>query len=280
MSYTTLVTPDVLHAHLREADWAIFDCRFSLSDTERGRQAYREAHIPGAIYAHLDEDLSGEIIPGTTGRHPLPEPAAFAERLSGWGIDANVQVVAYDDFGGGIAARLWWMLRWLGHEAVAVLDGGFPAWQRLGYPTTSGEELRPLRSFRALTRTEMIAEADELVRRHGDPDFRLLDARAAERYRGEHEPIDPVAGHIPDAVSVPFTDNLDAEGSFRSSEELRARFEQAFGGVMPEQVINYCGSGVTAAHNLLAQIHAGLAGARLYPGSWSHWITDAERPVE
>ncbi len=280
MPHTTLLAPSDLRAHLDDPAWAIVDCRFSLADTERGRRAYREAHIPGAVYAHLDDDLSGSIVPGVTGRHPLAAVDAFAQTLSAWGIDAGVQVAAYDDFGGGIAARLWWMLRWLGHDAVAVLDGGWPAWQQNSFPTRSGEETRLPRAFVPQPRPEWIVGVDEVNVRRADPSYRLLDARAAERYRGEHEPIDPVAGHIPGAISAPFANNLDADGCFLPPEALRARFEALLGDATPERTICYCGSGVTAAHNLLALAHAGLGEARLYPGSWSHWITDPERPVE
>ncbi len=278
--HTTLIAPAVLHAHRDDPAWAVVDCRFSLADTERGRRAYREAHIPGAVYAHLDDDLSGLIVPGVTGRHPLPDGETLAQTLSNWGIGAGVQVAAYDDFGGGIAARLWWMLRWMGHDAVAVLDGGFPAWQRLDLPTRSGDEMRPPRRFMPQPRPAWIADVEAVNARRSDPAYRLVDARAAERYRGEHEPIDPVAGHIPGAVSAPFTENLDADGCFLPPEALRARFEALLGDVPPERTICYCGSGVTAAHNLLALAHAGLGEVLLYPGSWSHWIADPERPVE
>ncbi len=277
--HTTLITPDDLHAHLDDPAWAVVDCRFSLADTERGRRAYGEAHIPGAVYAHLDDDLSGPILPGVTGRHPLPETGAFAQTLSNWGIDAGVQVAAYDDFGGGIAARLWWMLRWMGHDAVAVLDGGFPAWQRLGLPTRPGVETRSPRRFVPQPRPARLVDVETVDARRSDPAYRLVDARAAERYRGEHEPIDPIAGHIPGAVSAPFAGNLDDDGCFLPPDTLRARFETLLGDVPPEHAICYCGSGVTAAHNLLALVHAGLGEALLYPGSWSHWITDPTRPV-
>lgn len=283
--YTTLVTPALLLDHLDDPDWVVVDCRFSLEDSERGRRDFLQAHIPGAVYAHLDRDLSGPVVAGRTGRHPLPDPAALADLLSGWGIGPGVQVVAYDDRGGAFAARLWWMLGWLGHDAAAVLDGGWPAWQQAGYPARSGAaqpvprifspQLRPERAVEA---EAVEAEAVEAARQ--DAAACLLDARAEARFRGEHEPIDPVAGHIPGARSAPFSDNLDAEGRFLPPEALRARFEALLAGTAPEGVVSYCGSGVTAAHNLLALAHAGLHGARLYPGSWSEWITDPQRPVE
>ena len=280
MRYTTLLEPAILHAHLDNPDWAVVDCRFSLDDTERGSRAHREAHIPGAVYAHLDNDLSSPVVPGTTGRHPLPEVDAFARTLSAWGIDAEVQVAAYDDAGGGIAARFWWMLRWLGHEAVAVLDGGWPAWQRAGYTIESGDASPSPRRFVPHVRASLVATVNEVNALRTDPTYRLVDARDAARYRGEHEPIDPVAGHIPGAVCAPFTENLDANGCFLSPEALHARFESLLGGVSPERLVSYCGSGVTATHNLLVLNYAGLGEGRLYPGSWSHWITDPKRPIE
>ncbi len=279
MAYTTIIPPDELLTHLRDADWIVIDCRFSLDRTERGREDYLTSHIPGAIYAHLDEDLSGPIVPGRTGRHPLPAVEVLTDTFSRWGITDGVQVVAYDDAGGSIAARLWWLLRWLGHNAVAVLDGGWPAWRRAGYPEEDCPAQKYPRTFIPRPRPELIATVDDVAQA---PVWRtpLLDARAPERYRGEIEPIDPVAGHIPGAVCAAFNENLNADGIFRSPEELRARFMPILGHAPPSQAIVYCGSGVTAAHNLLALEHAGLHGARLYPGSWSEWITDPSRPVK
>jgi len=279
MAFTTLIDPETLQRHLEHPDWVVVDCRFSLSDPEYGRRAYREAHIPGAVYAHLDEDLSGPIVPGRTGRHPLRDPEQLARKLGGWGIDNRTQVVAYDDAGGAFAARLWWLLGWLGHDAVAVLDGGWPRWVREGRPVRGGIETRTPRTFVPRIRPERVVSADEVLQHLHDPAWRLLDARAPARYRGEQEPIDPVAGHIPGAVNAPFAENLTPDGTFRPSEQLRQRFEALLGDVPSERVVCYCGSGVTAAHNLLAMAHAGLPGARLYAGSWSEWITDPRRPV-
>ena len=279
MPFTTLIDPKDLRPHLDAPEWAVIDCRFSLADTGAGRLAYRAAHVPGAVYAHLDEDLSGKIVPGVTGRHPLPDVETFARRLGAWGIDEGVQVVAYDDMGGGIAGRLWAMLRRLGHSAVAVLDGGWPRWKREGLPARTGEEHRPPRRFIPRPIPALHADAEDVARAANDPAWRVLDARAAERFRGETEPYDPVAGHIPGAISAPWAENLDAEGRFLPPEVLRARFEALLGGVPAERVICYCGSGVTANHNRLAMAHAGLGLPRLYPGSWSEWITDPARPV-
>lgn len=279
MAFTTLIDPETLQRHLEHPDWVVVDCRFSLSDPAYGCRAYREAHIPGAVYAHLDEDLSGPIVPGRTGRHPLPDPDWLAQKLGAWGIDNRTQVVAYDDAGGAFAARLWWLLGWLGHDAVAVLDGGWSRWVREGRPVRGGIETRPRRTFVPRIRPERVVSADEVLQHLHDPAWRLLDARAPARYRGEQEPIDPVAGHIPGAVNAPFAENLTPDGTFRPPDELRQRFEALLGDVPPERVICYCGSGVTAVHNLLAMAHAGLPGARLYAGSWSEWITDPRRPV-
>jgi thiosulfate/3-mercaptopyruvate sulfurtransferase len=278
MSYTTLISTAVLGQHLGQADWAIIDCRHSLADTELGHRNYLEGHIPGALYAHLEEDLSGPIIPGQTGRHPLPAVETFAATLSGWGIDETVQVVVYDDMGGAIAARLWWMLRWLGHEAVAVLDGSWQRWLTEDRLTVSQVQPRPTRPFNPKPQASLLASAEEVLALRRDPTCRLLDARSADRFRGENETLDPIGGHIPGAVSAPYAENLES-GHFRSPEALRQRFEGLLGQTSPEQAVVYCGSGVTAAHNLLAMTHAGLDGARLYAGSWSEWVTDSSRPV-
>ncbi|MFZ1639956.1 MAG: sulfurtransferase [Candidatus Contendobacter sp.] len=277
MYHDTLIDAATLHAHLDDPDWVVVDCRFSLMDTAAGRRAYRESHISGARYAHLDEDLSSPITP-TTGRHPLPDPARLARTLGEWGIGHKTQVVAYDDMGGMLAsARLWWLLRWLGHDAVAVLDGGFPAWQRAELPLTAESPNVQPTVFHGrpddrlwLTTAQVQALPAEKV---------LLDARAAARFRGEMEPIDPVAGHIPGAVNLPTEGNLTADGLFLPRAELRARFAAALGDRSPTAVVHSCGSGVTACHNLLAMEAAGLRGSRLYAGSWSEWIRDPGRPM-
>ena len=275
MPFMTLIDPDALRPHLGDDTWALVDCRFALDDPARGRRAYQAGHIPGAVYAHLDDDLSGPVEPGVTGRHPLPDPETFAERLGRWGIDNETQVVAYDDAGGAIAARLWWMLRWLGHQAVAVLDGGFQRWQARGYPISMHPPEPEPRLFVPHPRPELLADADDAA--GAVPERILLDARDAARYRGAVEPIDPVAGHIPGAVNAPFKENLDADGCFLPPDALRERFDRLLDGRDAVEAICYCGSGVTAAHNLLAMRHAGLGDARLYAGSWSHWITDEAR---
>lgn len=280
MKYRTLVTAEELEENLGEAHWRVVDCRFSLSETERGRQAYLSEHVAGAVYAHLDEDLSGEIIAGRTGRHPLPPVSEFVETLSAWGISRETQVVAYDDASGAIAARLWWMLNWLGHEAVAVLDGGWKRWKEEGRAVAAGVEGYAYESFKADLRPELGVDSGVVDQVREDPDFLLIDARARERYEGEVEPIDVKAGHIPGAICYPFAENLGDDGRFLSPERLKARFQDLLDGVPPERAIFYCGSGVTAAHNLLALKHAGMGNAKLYSGSWSEWITDPERPIE
>ena len=280
MIYSTLISTLELAERLADAAWVVVDSRFSLNDSGRGRRDYLDAHIRGAVYAHLDDDLSGRTAAGETGRHPLPTIDEMAETFSSMGITDDVQVVVYDDAGGGIAARLWWMLHFLGHDAVAVLDGGWPRWLGGGLPTRSGEESNPGRVFSARPREELIVDASEVDDLRTRADWRIIDAREGERYRGEVEPIDPVAGHIPGALSAPFAQNLDRDGLFLKPEKLRRRFEEVVGATPADRVVSYCGSGVTATHNVLAMAHAGLGYGRLYPGSWSEWITDPERPIE
>jgi len=257
------------------APLVVLDCGFDLADTTAGERAYAAGHLPLAQYAHLDRDLSGAKT-GRNGRHPLPERAAFAARAGQWGIAPGVQVVAYDAQGGPYAARAWWMLRWLGHEAVAVLDGGPAAFVAAGGAlTTAAPQVAARPPYPALANGMPTVQADELLA--ALQRLRVVDARAPERWRGEVEPLDPVAGRIPGAANRFFKDNLGADGRFKSADELRAAFA-GFGD--PARVVHQCGSGVTAAHNLLAMTHAGLAGSLLYPGSWSEWCSDPARPVE
>jgi thiosulfate/3-mercaptopyruvate sulfurtransferase len=233
------------------------------------------------VYAHLDEDLSGLIIKGVTGRHPLPEVDKVTATFSRFGIDSCVQVVAYDDVGGALAAgRVWWLLRWLGHERAALLDGGWQAWVRRGLPIRSGKEFRPPRIFIPHRRDELIVSTQEVEKMRKDPHYRVLDARTAERYRGENETIDPIAGHIPGAISAPYPDNLNPDGTFLMDERLAERYKKLVEGAPIDHVVAYCGSGVTATHDILAMMKAGLGEARLYAGSYSEWITDPKRPVE
>lgn len=279
MAYQSLISSEALIEHLDEPNWAIVDCRFSLADTSQGRREYLQGHIPGAVYAHLDEDLSGKIVPGQTGRHPLPTPSKLAETLARWGIGNSTQVVAYDSSNSAFASRLWWMLRWLGHNDAAILDGGWPLWQREGWPTsTTVPEPHPA-SFLPRPRPELIVDTNRVNQIRTDPAYCLVDSRAPERYRGEIEPIDPIAGHIPGASSYFYGTNVNQDGTFLPPDELKIRFQEKFGDTPAERIVFYCGSGVTAAHNTFALTLAGLGEALLYPGSWSEWITDPSRPV-
>ena len=279
MSYQTIISAERLLENLNDPNWVIVDCRFDLHEPERGYQEYLESHIPGAIYAHLDNDLSGEIIPGRTGRHPLPESQAFAERLAAWGIANGIQVVAYDSNGGALAARLWWMLRWLGHDEVAVLNGDWRAWIGRGYPVEDGIIVPERREFKAVEHPEYVVEAEEIEVLRKDDNILLIDARAPQRYWGLEEPIDIRAGHIPGAVTFPYEGNLDSEGYFLEKGQLKSRFDNFLDGIPPSQVIVYCGSGVTSIHHLIAMVEAGYEMALLFPGSWSEWITDPDRPI-
>ncbi len=281
MAFTTTITASELTPHLSDPDWVTIDARFKLANPEQGCLDYETAHIRGAVYAHLDHDLSGTIIKGVTGRHPLPSVEHLTNVFSRLGIDSRVQVVAYDDMGGALAAdRAWWLLRWLGHEAVAVLDGGWQEWVKKGLPVKQGIETRPQRKFVAQPRNELIVSSEEVEWIRQSPDYRLLDARSADRYRGENETIDPVAGHIPGAISAPYAGNLNPDGTFRSDARLCARYKRLVGDVPIDHVVCYCGSGVTAVHDILAMMKAGLGEARLYAGSYSEWITKPEHPVE
>lgn len=277
--HTTLIDSTTLNQYYKAPDWRVVDARFSLTDPGQGTREYDNGHVPGALYAHLDDDLSGSVIRGRTGRHPLPAVDQATELFSRWGIDDHVQVIVYDDTSGSVAARLWWMLRWLGHDAVAVLDGGWPAWFNAGLPVSRTVPDVKHRSFKAKVRSHLVTDVKSIEKYRNDPTWTVLDARTSERFRGEQEPIDPVAGHIPGAQCATFGENLVKNGHFRTPEELRQRFAVLFGGVPAARIINYCGSGVSACHNMLAIAHAGLGDTILYPGSWSEWITDKERPI-
>lgn len=280
MPFTTLISTEQLALHLDDPDWIVFDCRFTLTDTEAGRRAYEQGHIPGACYAHLDEDLCSPLT-STSGRHPLPDPAIFAQKLGNWGVDAGKQVVVYDDSFGSMAVRLWWMLRhWMGHDAVALLDGGLPRWKRDKYPlSTEAPTIHPTLFLGAPNRNAWV-DAAEVDAARKDPHLKILDARPEERFTGERETLDKIAGHIPGAYNWSFEENLDLGGALLPAEELRTTYLGLLDGVPPEQIIHVCGSGVTACHNILAMEAAGLSGSRLYPGSWSEWITDPAHPVE
>ncbi len=277
--YTTLISTATLADKLDDPSWVIIDCRFNLTDTEAGRRAYQQGHIPGALYAHLDEDLSGPIHRGKTGRHPLPNIDVLALRFERWGIGRNVQVVAYDDAGGMIAARLWWLLRWLGHDAVAVLDGGWQKWVKEERFVESIIPRPKPRAFIPSPRSEMLVFAHDVDALRQQNDYKIVDSRAPERYRGEEEPLDPVAGHIPGVLNIPHPEAADEEGQFLKADKQKKRFRKILGDTEADHTIFYCGSGVSACRNLLAYKHAGLGDAKLYAGSWSEWITNPEREV-
>jgi len=278
MATRTLVQAEALAALLGDPRLRLFDCRFDLARPAYGRSAYLDEHLPGAVHVDLNSELSSPATP-TSGRHPLPSPADFEQRLRRWGVDADSLVVAYDDGNGAYAARLWWMLRWLGHDEVAVLDGGMRRWLQLGLPLTEEIPVPASGNFVARPRAAMAVSATEVLAAADDPASRVLDARAPERYRGEVEPIDRVAGHVPGARNHPFGLSLDPQGRFLPPDALRDALTASLAGVAPQRAIAYCGSGVTACHLLLAFEHAGLRGARLYPGSWSVWSSDPARPV-
>lgn len=276
-----LVSAETAFENLEHRDWVFFDCRHDLTDPQAGPLEYAEKHIPGAYHAHIDEDLSDPVGDGTQGRHPLPDPERFQAFLRRHGVGPDTQVVAYDEGPGLWAARLWWLLRYHGHEAVAVLDGGLTRWKALRLPV-SDNPAEPVGdgTFEADPGHMPTVDLERVAAAlSGDVDLRLVDARAAERYRGDVEPVDPAAGHIPGAVNRPFADNIGPDGLWLSPDELRAKYEELQAGV--DRVAVYCGSGVTAAHDVLAMELAGLTTPALYPGSWSQWChSSADRPVE
>lgn len=281
MPYTTLIQPDELQSLLQADPAAVLvcDCSFDLTDPQAGRRAHEAAHVPGAVYVSLDDVLSTAKT-GRNGRHPLPTVEEFAARMAALGLEPGMQVVGYDNAGGMYAARLWWMLRWAGHEAVAVLDGGLAAWRDAGFPAS--DLATPARATgRYAPAPSLVSRVDyDTLRGHVEAGDRLvIDARAADRFRGENETLDPVGGHIPGARNRFFKDNLTAQGRFKSPAALRDEFAAVLGDTAPARVVAQCGSGVTACHNLLAMEVAGLGGAMLYPGSWSEWSAQPGAPV-
>lgn len=280
MSHAQLLSAAELAARLDQPDLRILDCRFALEDPAYGALHYEQEHIPGARYADLERDLSGPVQKGVTGRHPLPDPARLVERLRAWGIDDDSQVVLYDDGPGAFAARAWWLLAWLGkRDGVFLLDGGLKAWRAADLPLSAERPAVVPGHFGGQPDPSLLVDAEALRRRLDDPQLTLIDARALPRFRGEVEPLDPVAGHIPGARCAAFTDNLGADGRFLPREQLRRRFAGFLDGRPAERLVAYCGSGVTACHNLFALSLAGYPLAPLYAGSWSEWLTDPSRPV-
>jgi thiosulfate/3-mercaptopyruvate sulfurtransferase len=276
--FKTLIDPSTLAAKLNDPNWIVIDCRFDLSNPSKGEEQYREGHIPGARYAHLDRHLSGAKT-GRNGRHPLPDSDQVVRNFSDLGISPGMQVVAYDADTGMYASRLWWMLRWLGHDSVAVLDGGLARWQREGHPVRGGVESSTQGNFKGSPRPGWRLTADEVQKDLGNPGRVLVDSRTAERYRGIGETLDKVGGHIPGARNYFYGQNLTAEKTFKSPEDLKTQWDPVIKGHDPRDVVVYCGSGVTACHNLLALEHAGIHGVKIYPGSWSEWSSDPARPV-
>lgn len=280
MRYDTLISVDQLATALQGATPPlVLDCSFELTSLDAGRQAYAAGHLPGAAYVHLEHDLSSEKT-GRNGRHPLPSREAFAATMAGLGVDRDTQVVAYDNAGGMYAARLWWMLRWAGHRDVAVLDGGIAAWKAAGQAVSTAESPKRPRGNFTLAESLVSTVSYEQVKANIDSGHKLvLDARAPDRFRGENETLDPIGGHIPGARNRLFKDNLGADGRFKPADQLRAEIETLIEGKPASALVNQCGSGVTACHNLLAMEVAGLKGAALYPGSWSEWSAQPGAPI-
>jgi thiosulfate/3-mercaptopyruvate sulfurtransferase len=276
-SFTTLVSPEIVREHLDDPQYLVIDCRHSLTDFTLGKRLYDEAHLPGALFADVENDLAGHKT-GRNGRHPMPEPETFAGFLRSLGADDETQIVAYDAGADMFAARLWFLCRWIGHDAVAVLDGGFAVWQRLGYPVTDALAT-PRRAGTLVARPhhDFLVDARHVRLHLHDPAMQLLDARAEDRFAGQNETMDPVAGHIPGAINRWFKRNFNDDGTFKSPDVLRAEFGEQ--GLDANRVVHQCGSGVSSAANQLAMVHAGLEGSRVYGGSWSEWIADPSHPV-
>ena len=280
MPVAQLISPQALSERQTQPGLVILDCRFALEDPDYGLRSYAQGHIEGAQFADLERDLSGPVIKGVTGRHPLPDPDDLIERLRGWGINNDSDVVLYDDGPGAFAARAWWLLAWLGkRDGVLLLDGGLKAWHGAGFPLNLDSVKLPRGHFDGVPDNQLLITADALQKRQDDPALTLIDARALPRFRGESEPIDPVAGHIPGAQCAAFNENLDNTGRFLSAEQLKRRFAEKLGDRSPDELVAYCGSGVTACHNLFALALAGYPLGKLYAGSWSEWINDPQRGV-
>jgi thiosulfate/3-mercaptopyruvate sulfurtransferase len=280
MPIAQLISPQALEQRRSQPGLVILDCRFALDDPDYGQRSYAEGHIAGASFADLERDLSGPVLKGVTGRHPLPGPDALIARLRAWGINNDADIVLYDDGPGAYAARAWWLLAWLGkRDGVYLLDGGLKAWHAAGLPLSLDPPATVPGTFSGAPDADLLVDADTLQQRLGQPDMTLLDARALPRFKGEVEPIDPVAGHIPGAQCAAFTDNLGADGRFLPADQLKQRFVEKLGDRSPTGLVAYCGSGVTACHNLFALSLAGYPLGRLYAGSWSEWINDPQRGV-
>jgi len=279
MSFNSIVDADIVYTHHTDPHWRIVDCHYNLQCHDEGLDLYRREHIPNAVYAHLKNDLASPSTP-TSGRHPLPDIEKFKRLLGSWGINQQTQVVVYDNANGSFAARLWWLLKWLGHSKVAVLDGGFNQWKLRGYPVTSDIPHYAASQFAGRPDMTMLVSSNEIAMQLPKANITLIDVRDPERYYGVTEPIDNVAGHIPNAINVPWKTNLDSQGRFLPRALLTRQYRHLLHQQNPQQTVFMCGSGVTACHSLVALAFAGIEGARLYAGSWSEWITDPERPIQ
>jgi thiosulfate/3-mercaptopyruvate sulfurtransferase len=278
MTYQTIISTQELFANLKSKDWVVVDCRFDLTAPDWGEEEFCVLHIPGAVYANTDNDLSGPKTP-LTGRHPLPEPDAFCTTMRRLGISTETQVVVYDATSGSFASRLWFLLRFYGHFKVALLDGGFAQWHKQGLPIETGWNENKPGNFVGTPDIKMITTTEEVETSIGRLNWKLIDARAPERFSGEQETIDAKAGHIPGAVNRFYGGNMDSEGFFVSAGQLKREFTDLLDGVSPENTVVYCGSGVTSCHHMVAMAIAGLPQPRLYPGSWSEWIRDPAHEI-
>ena len=278
MAYQTIISVEELNSNLNNKDWFIFDCRFILKEPEGGLKKFNQGHIPGAQFADMDKDLASAVTT-TSGRHPLPDPNEFINKLQNWGVNNSSQVICYDDLSGAFAARMWWLLKWVGHNDVAVLDDGIDKWTSNSLTLETNVQARPKGSFNGQANNDMWVDINFVQQQLNQNKINLLDARSSERFTAKDSKTDPVAGHVPGALSFPFADNLSKQSIFLPSDELHKRFEPMFEDSQNREVINMCGSGVTACHNLLAMSIAGFPMTRLYVGSWSEWIKDEARPV-
>ena len=278
MTHQTIISVEDLHKNLSNDDWFIFDCRFLLKDPAGGKKKFDQGHISGAQFADMDKDLASAMT-SSSGRHPLPDPNELLNKLQAWGVNNSSQVICYDDMSGAFAARMWWLLKWLGHNDVAVLDGGIEKWTASNLVLEANVQERPKGTFKGQANNDMWVDISFVKQQLAENKINLLDARSSDRFTAKDSKTDPVAGHVPGAMSYPFTENLTKQGVFLTAEELRIRFTKTFSESGDKEVINMCGSGVTACHNLLAMSIADLPMTRLFVGSWSEWIKDKSRPV-
>ena len=279
MEYNTLISAEELHTIINDDNVRVFDCRFSLKDPQSGKNSYLAGHLPRAQFADMDTQLSSAMT-DSSGRHPLPDPQVFIELLNVWGVNNDTQVVAYDDISGAFAARLWWMMRWVGHNKVAVLNGGMQKWTEQGYALSQENVQFPSTDFSGQANKDWIMDIDTVQAKLENNAITLIDARAADRFTGKDQKTDPVPGHVPGANNLPFSGNLTKDGMMQSPEIIKERFASVIQDRSLDDVVNMCGSGVTACHNMLAQAVAGMPPTKVFIGSWSQWIKDSSRPVQ